>query len=88
MQKQALGIVRKIDHLGRIVIPMEVRRINGLTPGTPMEMFAVDGGVVIKKYAAAEEKIEVVSALKVVLEQENGMNKAVIEKAIAFIEGR
>lgn len=88
MKVQPLAIIRKIDELGRIVIPMEVRRINGLTPGTPMEMFAVDGGVVIKKYVAAEEKTEVVSALKVVLEQESGMNKAVIEKAIAFIEGR
>lgn len=83
---KALGIIRDLDSLGRIVIPMEVRRTNGWASGTPMEMFAVDGGLVLKKYGAAQEKTEIISALKVVLESESGLNKAVIEKAIEFIE--
>ncbi|HLR59640.1 MAG TPA: AbrB family transcriptional regulator, partial [Pseudogracilibacillus sp.] len=36
---KALGIVRKIDDLGRVVIPKEVRISQGWEPGHSMEMF-------------------------------------------------
>ena len=44
---KATGLVRKIDALGRIVIPMEIRRTHGLPDGTPMEMFDGDNGQII-----------------------------------------
>jgi AbrB family transcriptional regulator, stage V sporulation protein T len=61
---KALGIVRKIDDLGRIVIPMEVRRVQGWEPGTPIEMFATDKGVVLQKYGAEEKRLAVIAGLE------------------------
>ena len=48
---KATGIVRKIDELGRIVLPVEIRRTRKIEEGTPMEIFVNDnGGIVLKKY--------------------------------------
>lgn len=49
---KATGIVRKIDDLGRIVIPKEIRRTMRLSEGTPLEIFTDrEGGVILKKYS-------------------------------------
>ena len=51
----ALGIVRKLDDLGRVVIPKEVRRAQGWKSGQPLEMYTdKDGGLVIKAYSLGE----------------------------------
>lgn len=48
---RATGIVRRIDDLGRIVIPKEIRRIIHIHEGDPMEIFLEpDGCVCFKKY--------------------------------------
>ena len=48
---KATGIVRKIDELGRVVIPMELRKTFDLNEGTPMEIFVdVNGEIILKKY--------------------------------------
>lgn len=48
---KATGIVRRIDDLGRVVIPKEIRRTTGLREGDPLEIFlGEDGAVVFKKY--------------------------------------
>lgn len=54
--KKVLGIVRKIDHLGRIVIPKEVRRTQGWEEGTPMEMFMDKEGLIIRPYSHSENE--------------------------------
>jgi transcriptional pleiotropic regulator of transition state genes len=48
---KATGIVRRIDDLGRIVIPKEIRKTHGIKEGDPMEIFT-DGrdSIVLKKY--------------------------------------
>lgn len=46
----ATGIIRRVDDLGRIVLPKEVRRKVGIREGTPMEIFTSDEGIVLKKY--------------------------------------
>lgn len=48
---KATGIVRRIDDLGRIVIPKEIRKSLGLKEGTPMEVFIDNDGVVFKRYS-------------------------------------
>ena len=53
---RATGIVRRIDDLGRIVIPKEIRRTLRIKEGDPMELFTTkDGEVVFKKYQPFEE---------------------------------
>ena len=47
---KATGIVRRIDDLGRVVIPKEIRRNMNIREGDPLEIFIEDGGVVFKKY--------------------------------------
>lgn len=44
------GIVRRIDDLGRVVTPKEIRRTCNIREGDPLEIFLQDGGVVFKKY--------------------------------------
>ena len=49
---KATGIVRRIDELGRVVIPKEIRRTLRIREGDPLEIFTDrDGGVIFKKYS-------------------------------------
>ena len=52
---KATGIVRRIDELGRIVIPKEIRRVLRIREGDPVEIFTDDDAVVLKKYARIRE---------------------------------
>ena len=54
---KATGIVRRIDDLGRIVIPKEIRRSLAIREGDPLELYVntKDHTVVFKKYQVAEE---------------------------------
>ena len=46
---KATGIVRRIDDLGRVVIPKEIRRTMRIREGDPLEIFTDAGGEVIFK---------------------------------------
>ena len=49
---KATGIVRRVDDLGRIVIPKEIRRTLRIHEGDPLEIYTEkDGGVIFKKYS-------------------------------------
>lgn len=53
---KATGIVRRIDDLGRVVIPKEIRRTLRIREGDPLEIFVDrDGEVVLKKYSPIGE---------------------------------
>lgn len=48
---KATGIIRRVDDLGRIVIPKEVRRQMNIREGDPLEVFTThDGCICFKKY--------------------------------------
>ena len=47
---KATGIVRRIDDLGRVVIPKEIRRACNIREGDPLEIFLQDGAAVFRKY--------------------------------------
>lgn len=52
---KATGIIRKIDDLGRIVIPKEIRRTMRIREGDPLEIYTNrDGEVIFKKYSLME----------------------------------
>lgn len=44
------GIVRKLDNLGRLVIPKEIRSALGINNGDDLEIAMVDNEVVVRKY--------------------------------------
>ena len=47
---KATGIIRRIDELGRVVIPKEIRRTIRIREGDPLEIFVEGGAVIFKKY--------------------------------------
>jgi AbrB family transcriptional regulator, transcriptional pleiotropic regulator of transition state genes len=47
---KATGIVRKVDELGRVVIPIELRRTLNITERDTLEIFVQDDRIVLKKY--------------------------------------
>ena len=53
---RSTGIVRRIDELGRVVIPKEIRRTMKIREGEELEVFtAEDNSLVLKKYSAVKE---------------------------------
>ena len=53
---KATGIVRRIDDLGRVVIPKEIRKTLRIKEGTPMEIYTDrEGQIILKKYSPIGE---------------------------------
>lgn len=56
---KATGVVRRIDDLGRIVIPKEIRKILRIKEGDPVEVFTdKEGEIILKKYSPIGELTE------------------------------
>ena len=61
---RATGVVRRIDDLGRVVIPKEIRRTMGVREGDPIEMFidTESGGLVLVAYhSEASDKLNAIA---------------------------
>jgi bifunctional DNA-binding transcriptional regulator/antitoxin component of YhaV-PrlF toxin-antitoxin module len=85
---KALGIVRRIDHLGRITIPMEIRRVHGWNTGTPIEMFATDKGLLLKEYGAEQKKLAVIEGLKSLADMvDDDTALAIIGDIMEYVKG-
>ena len=53
---KATGIIRRIDDLGRVVVPKEIRRTLKIREGDPLEIFTDrEGEIVLKKYSPIGE---------------------------------
>ena len=56
---KATGIVRRIDDLGRVVIPKEIRRTMRIREGDPLEIYTDrEGEVIFKKYSPIGELVD------------------------------
>ncbi len=70
---KATGVVRRIDDLGRIVIPKEIRRTMRIREGEPMEIFTGrEGEIVLKKYSPMGEMAKFAKEYAQVLSQLTG----------------
>lgn len=47
---KSTGIVRSIDKVGRLVLPIELRNILGINEKDPVEIFTEDNKIILKKY--------------------------------------
>lgn len=77
---KATGIVRRIDDLGRVVIPIpkEIRRICNLREGDPIEIYlGEDGEIILKKYDTEPE----IAALRTAATQLAGTIQGECERA-------
>jgi len=53
MDMKSTGIVRKVDELGRIVLPIELRRTLDIAEKDSMEIYVEDDSIILKKYEPA-----------------------------------
>lgn len=71
---KATGIVRRIDDLGRVVIPKEIRKTLRIKEGTPLEIFTDrEGEIILKKYSPIGELNVFAKELAEALAQSSGM---------------
>lgn len=78
---KATGIVRRIDELGRVVIPKEIRRTLRIHEGSPLEIFTDhDGGIILKKYSPVSELAGFANEFTAALHQMFGMNALISDK--------
>jgi AbrB family transcriptional regulator (stage V sporulation protein T) len=80
MNMKATGIVRRIDDLGRIVIPKEIRRSFRIKEGDPLEIFTdAEGEVIFKKYSPIGELSNFASQYAEVLHKNGGLPIAIMD---------
>ena len=48
---KATGMVRRVDDLGRVVIPKEIRRSMGIKEGEPLEIYLENDAVIFRRYS-------------------------------------
>ena len=78
---KATGVVRRIDDLGRIVIPKEIRRVLHIKEGDPLEIFTDrEGGVILKKYSPIGELSEFASGYTETLSKTTGHIACITDK--------
>lgn len=58
------GIIRRIDELGRVVIPREIRRTLKINDGDPLEICRDGNKLVLTKYTPKDDKQEAVNTLR------------------------
>ena len=82
------GIVRRIDELGRIVIPKEIRKNFHIDEGDPMEIYIQDGGIVIKKYSIDEDINDLLLNVKASLQDKKSseLSGVMLEKVNELLE--
>ena len=84
---KATGIVRSLDHLGRVVIPMEIRKTRNWVEHTPMEFFMDGENLVIRKYRKIEENQEIIRQLESAIAlTDNPVVEAALQNTIQFIK--
>ena len=78
---KATGIVRRIDDLGRVVIPKEIRRTMRIREGDPLEIYtAADGEVIFKKYSPMGDFSEFAAQYADVLNKATNLTVAITDR--------
>jgi len=78
---KATGIVRRIDDLGRVVIPKEIRRTMRIREGDPLEIYTDrDGEVIFKKYSPMGELGTFAAQLCETLHRTTGIPAAITDR--------
>lgn len=82
------GIVRRIDELGRIVIPKELRRTMRLRVGDELEITASGDTLTLKKYSVAQTAEQAIKAAAEYLSRAMGADVLFIDSSIRVAEGK
>lgn len=80
---KATGIVRRIDDLGRVVIPKEIRRTMRIREGDPLEIYTdKDGEVIFKKYSPMGELSAFATQMSETLSKTTGSSVAICDRDV------
>lgn len=60
---KSTGVIRKIDELGRIVLPKEIRRNLGIRDGENLEIYVENDHILLKKYSKMQDYSEIIKNL-------------------------
>lgn len=87
---KATGQVRRIDDLGRIVIPKDVRRSLGIREGDAFEIFITEDrrGVIFQKYSFDTPIVEALKGLRVAVEESELSCRMEFLQSITELEAR
>lgn len=78
---KATGVVRRIDDLGRVVIPKEIRRTLRIKEGDPLEIFTdKEGEIILKKYSPIGELTEFASTYADTISKTTGHIACITDK--------
>lgn len=78
---KATGIVRRIDDLGRVVIPKEIRRTQLIRVGDPLEIFVTaEGDVVFRKYSPMGELASMAARYASALHRSAGVSAVITDR--------
>lgn len=84
---KSTGMIRKVDNLGRLVIPAELRNVLGIDKLDPLEIFTDGDKIVIQKYQPNAEKEEVTAELEKLVAEAKSQNAIdVLQRAIKLIK--
>lgn len=80
---KATGIVRRIDDLGRVVIPKEIRKTLKIKEGTPLEIFTDrEGQIILKKYSPIGELNNFAEEYAEALVQTTGLTACITDRDV------
>lgn len=82
---KSTGIVRKVDDLGRVVIPKELRRNLGINEKDPLEIYMDEEKIVLKKYVPSEERNAHLKALDDIKIRLGAADKERVERIINYL---
>lgn len=87
---KSLGIIRRVDDLGRVVIPKEIRKIFNIREGDPLEVFASEDMICLRKHMYKNSYINtiknVIDGLSEEYELNNSTKNLINEKLKDVIE--
>ena len=86
---KATGIVRRIDDLGRVVVPKEIRRTLRIREGDPLEIYTDrEGGIILRKYSPIGELSQFSKQYAEALAQNTGYIVSITDRDRAYCYGR
>ena len=84
---KATGIVRRIDDLGRIVIPKEIRRTLKIREGDPLEIFLENDCVCFKRYSALGSLTDGTLRIALAMAANSGLRPIAIYDTVSKLRG-
>lgn len=83
---KSTGIIRRIDDLGRVVVPKELRRNLRLREGDPVEIFTEGDAVCLKKYGVTGDVQQVLTNAEEYIKLETELSPKVVNALLGKID--